>query len=71
MYQKYSQYHVLLILTDGAITDMDETKEAIVSASSFPISIIIIGIGQADFSSMVELDSDGGLLKVKHASSEN
>jgi len=51
-------YYVLMLLTDGALTDMDETKQAIVEASTLPISIIIIGVGNADFSSMRELDGD-------------
>ena len=42
-------YQVLLILTDGAITDMAATKHEIVQASALPMSIIIIGIGQDDF----------------------
>jgi len=54
---------VLLILTDGAITDFDETKSAIVNASDLPMSIIIIGVGQEDFSEMEALDSDQGMLR--------
>ena len=57
-YQDGSHYFVLLILTDGVITDIYDTKEAIVSASNLPLSIIIIGIGSADFTEMEELDSD-------------
>jgi len=53
-----SKYHILLILTDGIITDMNDTKEAIINASGLPISIIIIGVGQADFAAMEELDGD-------------
>ena len=34
---------VLLILTDGAITDFEETKHEIVQASDLPMSIIIVG----------------------------
>merc|ERR1712066_461211 len=60
---KGTAYYVLLILTDGAITDMAETKDAIVRASSLPLSIIIVGVGNADFSAMDELDSDGKLMK--------
>ncbi|EDQ89579.1 uncharacterized protein MONBRDRAFT_36908 [Monosiga brevicollis MX1] len=52
------QYHVLLIITDGQITDMADTKMAIIKASRLPMSIVIIGVGGADFSSMEELDSD-------------
>lgn len=55
-------YFILLILTDGEITDMAKTKQAIIAASRFPMSIIIVGIGEADFSSMEELDGDNGLL---------
>jgi len=58
-----SNYFVLLILTDGVITDMDETKHAICQASLLPMSIIIVGVGDADFDSMEELDGDDGVLK--------
>lgn len=61
-YQDGSHYFILLILTDGIITDMYDTKEAIVDASSLPLSIIIVGIGNADFSAMDELDSDTTVL---------
>uniref|UniRef100_A0A3P9IUQ3 Copine 8 n=1 Tax=Oryzias latipes TaxID=8090 RepID=A0A3P9IUQ3_ORYLA len=53
-----SQYFVLLIITDGVITDMALTKEAIVNASSLPMSILIVGVGPAEFDAMVELDGD-------------
>lgn len=54
---------MLLILTDGAITDSDKTIDAIVQASFLPISIIIVGVGNADFSQMNILDGDGQLLR--------
>jgi len=53
-----SNYYVLLILTDGEITDFEETKEAIVDGSNLPMSIIIVGVGGADFSQMEALDGD-------------
>uniref|UniRef100_A0A8B9NN96 Copine 5 n=1 Tax=Accipiter nisus TaxID=211598 RepID=A0A8B9NN96_9AVES len=53
-----SQYFVLLIITDGVISDMAQTKEAIVNAAKLPMSIIIVGVGQAEFDAMVELDGD-------------
>jgi hypothetical protein len=83
-------YHVLLIITDGAISDFDATCKEIVEvrqfwtwggddfkaglalivdehriaqASSLPLSIIIVGVGRADFSSMEALDSDEKLLE--------
>ncbi len=52
-------YTVLVIFTDGAINDMDQTIEAIVAASYKPMSLIIVGIGNADFGPMNRLDNDG------------
>ncbi|XP_069051342.1 copine-4 isoform X4 [Lepisosteus oculatus] len=57
------QYFILLILTDGVITDMADTREAIVHASHLPMSVIIVGIGNADFSDMQMLDGDDGILR--------
>lgn len=57
-----SKYCVLLIITDGAITDFDQTKEVIVKASSLPLSIIVIGVGYDTFDEMKVLDSDNRLL---------
>ena len=51
-------YHILLILTDGCIHDLRETVDLIVACSVFPLSIIIVGIGEADFSTMRLLDGD-------------
>ncbi|KAM3860301.1 copine-3-like [Diretmus argenteus] len=61
--QTASQYFVLLIITDGVITDMDQTRSAIVNASRLPMSIIIVGVGGADFSAMEFLDGDDGFLR--------
>lgn len=41
---------------------MANTIRAIVYASSLPLSIIIVGVGEADFDKMDVLDSDDGLL---------
>ncbi|KAK7139160.1 hypothetical protein R3I93_016326 [Phoxinus phoxinus] len=57
------EYFILLILTDGVITDMADTREAIVHASHLPMSVIIVGIGSADFSDMQMLDGDDGILR--------
>jgi len=56
-------YNILLLLTDGIINDMDETKQRIVDLSALPCSIIIVGVGNADFSQMQELDGDDGVLR--------
>ncbi len=51
-------YTMLLILTDGKVEDMIRTKNALVAAAREPISVVIVGVGDADFSSMEELDGD-------------
>jgi hypothetical protein len=50
--QGIKKYHVLLILTDGAISDFSKTKNEIVDLSYLPCSIIIVGVGGADFGAM-------------------
>uniref|UniRef100_A0A3Q4N8R2 Copine 8 n=1 Tax=Neolamprologus brichardi TaxID=32507 RepID=A0A3Q4N8R2_NEOBR len=45
-----SQYFVLLIITDGVISDMAQTKESIVNVRALVLSLI--------FTAMVELDGD-------------
>lgn len=57
-YRDGGSYFVLLIITDGVISDMPQAMEAIVRASSLPMSIIIVGVGNADFSAMEVLDGD-------------
>ena len=54
-------YFILLLLTDGVLSDMPETKKALINASRYPMSVIIVGVGGADFSAMDELDSDDKL----------
>jgi len=54
----FQHYSILLILTDGVINDMERTLAAIKSASERPLSIIIVGVGEADFSQMENLDGD-------------
>jgi hypothetical protein len=41
-----------MIITDGEIHDMKETIDLIVELSKLPVSIIIIGVGEDDFSNM-------------------
>ena len=52
------EYRVLMILTDGMIDDLQDTIDALVEGSFYPLSVIIIGIGNADFSKMEQLDGD-------------
>ena len=52
------EYNILMILTDGVIDDMDSTIDALVEGSYLPLSVIIVGIGNADFSKMDVLDGN-------------
>eukprot|EP00801_Mesodinium_rubrum_P002589 Mrub_02589.p1 GENE.Mrub_02589~~Mrub_02589.p1 ORF type:complete len:535 (-),score=52.82 Mrub_02589:67-1443(-) len=60
---KDTDYFILLIMTDGQICDMDDTISEIVKSSYLPISIVIVGVGDADFENMDILDSDENKLK--------
>lgn len=44
---------------------MSETIEAICRAALLPLSIIIVGIGNANFDAMEKLDGDSGLYNSK------
>eukprot|EP00484_Ammonia_sp_Unknown_P019032 CAMPEP_0197029822 /NCGR_PEP_ID=MMETSP1384-20130603/9187_1 /TAXON_ID=29189 /ORGANISM="Ammonia sp." /LENGTH=636 /DNA_ID=CAMNT_0042459059 /DNA_START=16 /DNA_END=1922 /DNA_ORIENTATION=- len=56
--QKTQQYNILLIITDGVINDMQRSIDSIVDATALPLSIIIVGVGDADFTNMDILDAD-------------
>lgn len=43
------EYHLLLILTDGIISDLQKTIDEIVKGSYYNLSIVIVGVGDANF----------------------
>lgn len=51
-------YQILLIITDGVINDLQKTIDEIVRGSNNPLSIVIVGVGDADFATMDQLDAD-------------
>jgi hypothetical protein len=59
--QKNGQaYTILLIVTDGAVSDPNATASVLQKvAPSAPLSLVIVGVGNADFSSMEFLDDHG------------
>ncbi len=56
------EYHVLMILTTGVIDDLQQTIDLLVEACELPFSVIIVGIGNGDFTNMEKLDGDEALL---------
>ena len=54
------RYCILLILTDGIVSNLSETKRLLAAVSELPLSVIIIGIGMADFSTMYDLAQGPG-----------
>ena len=52
------KYTILLIITDGEISNKERTGRAIVKASNYPISIVCIGVGDGPFDTMDEYDDE-------------
>jgi E3 ubiquitin-protein ligase RGLG len=56
--KKTKEYHILLIIADGEVStsELESTAAAIVEASSYPISIIMVGVGDGPWEAMEEFD---------------
>jgi hypothetical protein len=50
-------YTILLIVSDGAVSDSQATAAGLQQVCDAPLSIVIVGVGDADFSSMEFLDN--------------
>jgi vacuolar-type H+-ATPase subunit F/Vma7 len=57
-FQTDRTYTILLIVTDNVINDIQDTTDAIVAAGRIPFSIIIVGVGNANFDAMDVLNAD-------------
>lgn len=62
-------YSILFILTERLIDDMQQTINQIVMASDAPLSIIIVGVGNANFSNMNKLNANEHPLKASNGKS--
>ena len=56
------KYHILLIISDGEIDDLQSTINSIIESSKYPLSIIIIGVGDIVCDDMKKINGEDGKL---------
>ncbi|WAR07800.1 CPNE9-like protein [Mya arenaria] len=59
-------YHVLLVITDGILNDIDDVLERLNSISHLPLTVVFAGVGPADFTLMEGFSQDSiGFVGIK------
>lgn len=53
-----TKYHILILICDGLVINKADTEAAIVEASNYPLSIVIVGVGDGPFGEMHRYDDE-------------
>jgi len=56
--ERTREYTILVIIADGQVSDRERTEAAIVRASHYPISIVVVGVGDGPFGLMEDWDDN-------------
>lgn len=56
--QASGEYHILVIIADGEVIQVQETRQAIIEASYHPLSIVCVGVGDGPFDLMHTFDDN-------------
>ena len=54
--RKTHNYHLLVIMADGQFVDSSPTSKAIVEASKYPLSIVVVGVGDGPWDILHQFD---------------
>jgi E3 ubiquitin-protein ligase RGLG len=54
--RKTEQFHILVIVADGMVEHPEETIDAIIEASAYAMSIVMVGVGDGDWDLMEYFD---------------